>query len=237
VLHFRLLSDAPTVSTIELLAENVAGLVPSGTRWRSWHKRGSHGLARLLTHSVQLQWLTQEPRGLTKLSTSQSTYANHRVILLSTWVYEHLEMSTICLGMLLGSHTLKWPVGVVFIGPNTKLVVGEKLLLSAAHRTVRWGHRTVRCPCPVRLAVRLTPQVTVGVAAFYTEQSTYHNRQSGGFSPPVPPGTRCWATIPWSTGQSNVWHRTVWCSQPDSPPVATIVFVSWTCLILVDHHL
>jgi hypothetical protein len=31
----------------------------------------------------------------------QSTYANQRVILLSTWVYEHLEMSIICLGMLL----------------------------------------------------------------------------------------------------------------------------------------
>jgi hypothetical protein len=55
--------------------------------------------------------------------------------------------------------------------PNTKLAVGEKLLLSAAHRTVRWGNRTVRCPCPVRLAIGLTPQVTVGVAGFYTGQS------------------------------------------------------------------
>jgi hypothetical protein len=43
--------------------------------------------------------LEQAYSGLTNLSTSQSTYANHRVILLSTWVYEHLEMSTICLGM------------------------------------------------------------------------------------------------------------------------------------------
>jgi hypothetical protein len=32
----------------------------------------------------------------------------------------------------LGSHTLKWLVGA----PNTKLAIGEKLLLSAAHRTV-----------------------------------------------------------------------------------------------------
>jgi hypothetical protein len=31
-----------------------------------------------------------------------STYANHRVILLSTWVFEDLKMSKICLGMLLG---------------------------------------------------------------------------------------------------------------------------------------
>jgi hypothetical protein len=42
----------------------------------------------------------------------------------------------------------------VFIAPNTKLVVGGKLLLSVVHRTVRWGHRIVWCPYPVRLAVR-----------------------------------------------------------------------------------
>jgi hypothetical protein len=77
-------------------------------------------------------------------------------------------MSTICLGMLLGLPHLEKPVGVVFIDPNIKLAIGEKLLLSTAQRTVRWGHRIVRCPCPVRLAVGLTPQVTVGVAGFYT---------------------------------------------------------------------
>jgi hypothetical protein len=42
--------------------------------------------------------------------------------------------------MLLGLPHLE----VVFVGPNTILVVGEKLLLSAAHRTVRWGQQTVR---------------------------------------------------------------------------------------------
>jgi hypothetical protein len=46
--------------------------------------------------------LEQAQCSLTNLSTSQSTYANHRVILLSTWVFENLEISTICLGMLLG---------------------------------------------------------------------------------------------------------------------------------------
>jgi hypothetical protein len=40
-----------------------------------------------------------------------------------------LEMSILSLGMLLGLHTLKWTVVVVFIGPNTILAVGEKLLL------------------------------------------------------------------------------------------------------------
>jgi hypothetical protein len=49
-----------------------------------------------------------------------------------------LEMSTICLGMLLGLPHLRMPVGGVFIAPNTIVAVGEKLLLSAAHRTVRW---------------------------------------------------------------------------------------------------
>jgi hypothetical protein len=54
----------------------------------------------------------------------------------------------------------------VFIAPNTNSAVGEKLLLSAAHRTIRWctGQRTVACP--VRLAVALSKQVTVGAAGF-----------------------------------------------------------------------
>jgi hypothetical protein len=54
----------------------------------------------------------------------------------------------------------------VFIAPNIIVAVGEKLLLSAAHRTVRWctGQRTVQCP--VRLAVALPWQVTVGAADF-----------------------------------------------------------------------
>jgi hypothetical protein len=48
-----------------------------------------------------------------------------------------LEMSTICLGMLIGLPYLGMASWGVFIAPNTKLVVGEKLLLSAPHRTVR----------------------------------------------------------------------------------------------------
>jgi hypothetical protein len=82
---------------------------------------------------------------------------------MSTW--KCLLYALIC---FLGSHTLKWLIGVVFIDPNTKLAVGEKLLLSVAHRTVRWGHQTLWSPCPVRLAIGLTPQVTVGAAGFYT---------------------------------------------------------------------
>jgi hypothetical protein len=37
----------------------------------------------------------------------------------------------------LGSHTLKWPIGVVFIATNHLVTVGESCC--------RWAHRTVRC--------------------------------------------------------------------------------------------
>jgi hypothetical protein len=50
----------------------------------------------------------------------------------------------------LGSHTLKWPVGVVFIATNQIVAVGEGCW--------RWAHRTVRCAtgqCPVRRHVTL----------------------------------------------------------------------------------
>jgi hypothetical protein len=40
---------------------------------------------------------------------------------MSTW--EYLLYALVC---CLGSHTLEWLVGGVFIAPNTKLVVGEK---------------------------------------------------------------------------------------------------------------
>jgi hypothetical protein len=103
----------------------------------------------------------------------------------------------------LGSHPWKWPVGGVFIAPNTNRAVGEKLLLSVSHRTVRWcaGQRTVAFP--VRLVVALSEQVTVGAAGF-------PHRTVQWSSLWVPPGTSHWAAVPWCTGQSGVWA-------PDSP--------------------
>jgi hypothetical protein len=71
--------------------------------------------------------------------------------------------------------------------------------------------------------------VTVGVQAFYTGHSGYHTGHPGGFSPLVPPGTSHWATVPGCIGQSGALARTV--------RLATLVLVSWTCLILVDLHL
>jgi hypothetical protein len=75
-------------------------------------------------------------------------------------------MSTMCLGMSLGLPHMEMADWDVFIAPNTNRAVGEKLLFSAAHRTVRWctGQRTVACP--VRLVIALSKQVTVGAAGF-----------------------------------------------------------------------
>jgi hypothetical protein len=70
-----------------------------------------------------------------------------------------LEISIICLGMSLGLPHLKMACWGVFIAPNTDIVVGGKLLLSVVHRTVR-------CSCPVRLAVSLSEHVTIGTQTF-----------------------------------------------------------------------
>jgi hypothetical protein len=118
----------------------------------------------------------------------------------------------------------------VTIGPNSILAVGEKLLLSMAHQTVC-------CPCPVRLAVGSAPQVTVGAAGFYTGQSGCQTGQSSGFSPPMPLGTSRWATVPWCTRQSVVWHRTVQCPRPTVRQWQHNSLFLRLCLILVDLHL
>jgi hypothetical protein len=93
----------------------------------------------------------------------------------------------------------------VFIAPNTNRAVGEKLLLSAAHRIVRWciGQRTVACP--VRLVVALSEQVTVGAAGFPHRTVQTSHRTVRWSSLRVPPGTSRWAAVPWCTGQSGVW--------------------------------
>jgi hypothetical protein len=58
------------------------------------------------------------------LSTSQSTYANNQVILLSPWVFEHLEMSIACVGMLLGLPHLQMAGWRGINSPPTIIVVG-----------------------------------------------------------------------------------------------------------------
>jgi hypothetical protein len=73
------------------------------------------------------------------------------VIILSTWVFEHLEMSTICLGMLLGLPHLKMARWGAFIASPTIIAVGQKQQLSVDGRTRQSGaHQTctVHCPTP-----------------------------------------------------------------------------------------
>jgi hypothetical protein len=91
-------------------------------------------------------------------------------------------MSTICLGMSLGLPHLEMAGWGCIYSPNTNLAIGEKLLLSATHRTVRWCTGQCTVHCLVRLVVALTPQTTVGAQAF-------HTGQSGGLLSTVPPGT------------------------------------------------
>jgi hypothetical protein len=119
-------------------------------------------------------------------------------------------MSTRCLGMFLDLPHLDMAGWGVFIAPNTNRAVGEKLLLSVSHRTVRWctGQRTVACP--VRLAIAVSEQVTVGAAGFLHRTVRYSHRTVRSSSLRVPPGTSHWAAVPWCTGQSGVWA-------PDSP--------------------
>jgi hypothetical protein len=132
-------------------------------------------------------------------------------------------MSTICLGMLLGLPHLEWPVGSVFIAPNRNRTVGEKLLLSAAHRTVRWctGQRTIACP--VRIAVPLTEQVTVSTAGFPHRIVRSSHRTVRWSSLWVPPRTSRWAAVPWCTGQSGA-------PRIDSPQATHLDF-SWIFLM------
>jgi hypothetical protein len=54
----------------------------------------------------------------------------------------------------LGSYTLKWPVGVVFIATNQNVAVAEGCW--------RWAHRTVSGALPRQLVVRAWSWSTVG---------------------------------------------------------------------------
>jgi hypothetical protein len=139
-------------------------------------------------------------------------------------------MSTICLGMSLGLPHMEMASWGVFIAPNTNIAVGGKLLLSVVHRTVR-------CPCPVRLAVGLSEQVTVGVQAFYTGLSGLHTGQSGGLPSECHLELVIGARVPGAPDSPACGHRTVWCAigQSGAPctdsPQATHLDFSWIFLM------
>jgi hypothetical protein len=100
----------------------------------------------------------------------------------------------------------------VYLCPPTQTSRRRNVVLSAAHRIVRWCTGQCTVHCRVRLAVGLTPQTIVGAQAFYTGHFELHTGQSGGLLSTVPPRTSRWATISWCTGQSGVWHQTVRCA-------------------------
>jgi hypothetical protein len=131
---------------------------------------------------------------------------------MSTW--KCLYYALVC---CLGSH----PLGIAGWGciysPQHKSSRWRKVVLSTAHRTVRSCTGQCIVHCPVRLAIGLTLQTTVGVQAFHIGHSGCHTGQFSGLLSTVPPRTSHLATVPWCTGQSGVWHQTVWCSRPDNP--------------------
>jgi hypothetical protein len=114
-------------------------------------------------------------------------------------------MSTICLGMLLGLPHLGMAGWGCIYSPQRKTSRWRKAAALCGTLDSPVVHLTVRCTYPLDL----TLQVTVDTQAVYTGQSACHTRQFGAFSPPVPPRTIHWATVPWCTGQSGVLARTV----------------------------
>jgi hypothetical protein len=82
-------------------------------------------------------------------------------------------------------------------------------VLSVTHWTVRWCTGQCIVHWPVRLAIGLTPQATVGAHAFYTGHFRCHTGQSGGLLYTVPPRTSCWGIVPGCTRESGALDQTV----------------------------
>jgi hypothetical protein len=107
----------------------------------------------------------------------------------------------------LGSHTLKWTVGVVFIATNQIVAVGECCW--------RWAHRTVSGALPRHPVVRAWSWSTVGGFVLMWHRTVQcHTGQSGA------PLTRCsdiWISL--FTLQSRPLRADSRCSAgaPDSP--------------------
>jgi hypothetical protein len=85
---------------------------------------------------------------------------------------------------------------------------------------------------PVRLVVSLSEQVTVDAQDFQTGQSGLHTGQSGGLPSGCHLELAVRATIP-GAPDSPVCHRTVRCSRPDSPTVATHAYFLGLHLIFI----
>jgi hypothetical protein len=130
--------------------------------------------------------------------------------------------------MLLGLPHLGMTDWGCIYSPQHKTCRWRKVVLPAAHRTVRWCTGQCIVHCPVRLAVGLTLQPTVGAQAFYTGHFGHHTGHSGGLLSRVPPRTSLW--------RYSMVHQTVWRVAPDRPKFQTrqsidnTFFISWTSL-------
>jgi hypothetical protein len=107
----------------------------------------------------------------------------------------------------LGSFTLKWPVGVVFIATNQIVAVGEGCW--------RWAHRTLSGAPPCHLVVRPWSWSTVGGFVLMWHRTIWcHTGQSGA---PLTVCSDIWIAL--FTLQSRPLHADSRCSAgaPDSP--------------------
>jgi hypothetical protein len=136
-------------------------------------------------------------------------------------------MSTICLGMFLGLLHLGMAGWGCIYSPQHKSSRWRKVVLSAAHRTVRWCTGQCTVQCPVRLVIGLTLQPTVGMQAFYTGHLGCHTGQSGGLLSTVPPETSRW-------GYCSLVHRTVQCSRLDSPQATLPLFLGLHLIFIMS---
>jgi hypothetical protein len=121
------------------------------------------------------------------------------VILLSTWVYEHLEMSITCVGMLLGlPHTQMAGWRGIYSLPLTSSSWTEScsfLSLGAPDSPVHTGH--VRCPGHVSQPLR-------AAAADRWPDCPVHTGQSDATAPESPFFGLSAQTVWLLTGQSGV---------------------------------
>jgi hypothetical protein len=142
------------------------------------------------------------------------------VILLSTWVFEHLEMSTICLSMLLGLPHLQLAGCGVFIAFPSIIAVGQKASVSVDGHT---GQSGPYLTCIVHCLVPWPRHPTVGVCSSRPLDPTHARLSSAHrtvrcYSPTAPSCRPLCTDCP-------VSHWTVWCtpdkycSLSDAPPV------------------
>jgi hypothetical protein len=128
---------------------------------------------------------------------------------------------------VLGSHTWKWPVGGVFIAPNTIVVVLGKLLLSAVTPDSPVVHRTAYCSlfgAPSRWSVRARDRWRV---------DPFHTGQSGGLPSGCHLELAVGAVVPGALDSPACGHRTVRAPRTDSPQ-ATHIFILGLFLDLLN---